>query len=361
MKEDFQISPSLAQVIVEAAKEVIGKDINFIQLDGRIMASTNTDRIGSFHAAALQVREKGSVVEVSADEVFNGAKKGINYPVTINQKMLGVIGISGDPKECKSLGFLLTKITEVLIKEQMVNYVIYSLDELRSSVVRMLIFENEQQDGAINEHIQRLQYELEEKAFVVIIHFPGLNHTASLPVKMKGILVEQGIKLFTYLFPNQYVVIMNESQYRIILQSLHTYFHSRNINCSIGVGNIDSLVELPKSYKQARLALKHAQSQKIIICEYAKLDLEMIIENIDVLIKNEYVMKLIGALSKEEIHLLHTYYDSNLSLKKTAEELFIHKNTLQYRLDRIAEKTKVNPRLYHDSVKLYIALLLQAL
>ncbi|GAA3332963.1 hypothetical protein GCM10020331_095130 [Ectobacillus funiculus] len=59
----------------------------------------------------------------------------------IDQQMLGIIGISGDPEECKSLGFfLLTKITEVLIKEQTMADKVYSLDELRSSIVRMLIF-----------------------------------------------------------------------------------------------------------------------------------------------------------------------------------------------------------------------------
>ncbi|MFY0780035.1 sugar diacid recognition domain-containing protein [Peribacillus simplex] len=361
MKENFQISPSLAQMIVDAAKEVIGKDINFIHLDGKVLASTDPDRVGSFHAAALQVQKKGSVVEVTANEAFKGARKGINYPVMIDQIMLGVIGISGDPEECKSLGFLLTKITEVLIKEQMIKNVIHSLDELRSSIVRMLIFENEKEDTFMNEHLQQLQYELEERAFVAIIHLPGLNNASSLPVKMNGILLEQGIKLFTYLFPNQYALIINASQYKSILQIFNSYFRSMNVSYSIGIGSIGYLEELAKSYTHAKLALKYALSKKVTVCEYAKLDLEMIMENIDFHIRKDYASKLIGELSEAEINLLHTYYNNNLSLKKTAEELFIHKNTLQYRLDKIAQKTAANPRDYHDSVKLYLALLLQTL
>ncbi|MDM5213669.1 sugar diacid recognition domain-containing protein [Peribacillus sp. NJ4] len=361
MKENFQISPSLAQMIVDAAKEVIGKDINFIHLDGKVVASTDPDRVGSFHAAALQVQKKGSVVEVTANEAFKGARKGINYPVMIDQIMLGVIGISGDPEECKSLGFLLTKITEVLIKEQMIKNVIHSLDELRSSIVRMLIFENEKEDTFMNEHLQQLQYELEERAFVAIIHLPGLNNASSLPVKMNGILLEKGIKLFTYLFPNQYALIINASQYKSILQIFNSYFRSMNVSYSIGIGSIGYLEELAKSYTHAKLALKYALSKKVTVCEYAKLDLEMIMENIDFHIRKDYASKLIGELSEAEINLLHTYYNNNLSLKKTAEELFIHKNTLQYRLDKIAQKTAANPRDYHDSVKLYLALLLQTL
>lgn len=39
MKDNFQISHPLAQMIVDASKEVIGKDINFIKLDGEIIAA----------------------------------------------------------------------------------------------------------------------------------------------------------------------------------------------------------------------------------------------------------------------------------------------------------------------------------
>lgn len=180
----------------------------------------------------------------------------------IDQIMLGVIGISGDPEECKSLGFLLTKITEVLIKEQMIKSVIHSLDELRSSIVRMLIFENEKENTFMNEHLQQLQYELEERAFVAIIHLPGLNNASSLPVKMNGILLEQGIKLFTYLFPNQYALIINASQYKSILQIFNSYFRSMNVSYSIGIGSIGYLEELAKSYTHAKLALKYALSKK---------------------------------------------------------------------------------------------------
>ncbi|MFF2854776.1 CdaR family transcriptional regulator [Peribacillus sp. NPDC058002] len=360
MKENFKISRFLAQMIVDAAKEVIGKDINFIQLDGKIIASTDRNRIDSFHEAAFQVQEKGSIIEVFENHGFTGTKKGINYPVMINQQLLGIIGISGDPEKCKSLGFLLTKITEVLIKEQMIAGKAHSLDELRSSVVRMLIFENEKMNDFMSEHLNQLQYKLEEKAFVCILHIHGLK-ASSLPVNLCDILLNQGIKLFCYLFPNQYAIIVNGSQYKTTIQTFKTYFQSMRTDCSIGIGSVGVLEELEMSYKHAKHALKYALSKHVLMCEYANLDLEMIMGHIDPHIRSDFATKLVGKLSEEEITVLHTYYKYNLSLKKTAEDLFIHKNTLQYRLEKIAEKTKVNPKCFHDSVKLHIALLLQTL
>lgn len=43
MKEYFQFNPSLAQMIVEAVKEVVGKDTAFIHLDGKALASAESD------------------------------------------------------------------------------------------------------------------------------------------------------------------------------------------------------------------------------------------------------------------------------------------------------------------------------
>lgn len=47
MKEKFHISHSFAQMIVDEAKEVIGKDVNFIQLDGEIITRSDPNRIHS--------------------------------------------------------------------------------------------------------------------------------------------------------------------------------------------------------------------------------------------------------------------------------------------------------------------------
>jgi carbohydrate diacid regulator len=359
LKEAFQISDSLAQTIVEAAREVIGKDINFINLDGKIIASTNAKRIGTYHEAAVHVQKDRNIIEVFEDDTFKGTQKGINYPVMIDEKLLGIIGISGDPKECHSLGFLLTKITEVFIKEQMISTLNHSLDELRSSVTRMLIFNEEKKTLSMKEQLEQLHYELEDRAFVVIIHIHGFNNLASLPINIPNFLTEQYIQLYTYLFPNQYILIINESQYKKSVKILTSQFSRFKDKLSIGIGNVHSLEQLEISYKHAKLALKTALSKKALLSEYINLDFEAMLETIDSSVKKDYIKKLISTLLEDEITLLKAYYKSNLSLKRTAETLFIHKNTLQYRLDKIAHKTNLNPRDYHDSVKLYIALLLQ--
>ena len=53
------------------------------------------------------------------------------------------------------------------------------------------------------------------------------------------------------------------------------------------------------------------------------------------------------------IHLLRSYVENNRSIARTAEELFIHKNTVQTQLNRIYERTGYNPRDSKDLTLLY--------
>ena len=82
----FSIKQTIAQQIVEAVKDVCSHDINFINSDGIIFASTNTKRIGDFHEIGLQVIKTGETIEVETDDSFFGTQKGVNIPFIYNNK-----------------------------------------------------------------------------------------------------------------------------------------------------------------------------------------------------------------------------------------------------------------------------------
>ena len=54
--------------------------------------------------------------------------------------------------------------------------------------------------------------------------------------------------------------------------------------------------------------------------------------------------------------MLGVYFACECSLKEAAEKLFVHKNTLQYHLDRVRSATGFDPRKFSDAVILYLAL-----
>jgi carbohydrate diacid regulator len=70
----------------------------------------------------------------------------------------------------------------------------------------------------------------------------------------------------------------------------------------------------------------------------------------------EFSDKVLSTLSGEDRKFLEIYYEKEMSLAATAEELFLHKNTVQQRLNRISQSSGLNPRKFREAVLFYLAL-----
>lgn len=90
--------------------------------------------------------------------------------------------------------------------------------------------------------------------------------------------------------------------------------------------------------------------------EAAGLDLELILASVNSRNKKAFLEKTLDKLSSEDLELLRIYFSCDMSLKKNCEETFLHKNTIQYRLNQIHKKSGYNPREFQDAVRLYLAL-----
>lgn len=63
------------------------------------------------------------------------------------------------------------------------------------------------------------------------------------------------------------------------------------------------------------------------------------------------------SFSSEQMETLETLFSRQLNVSETARQLFIHRNTLLYRLDKLTEQTGMDPRLFPDAVLLQLSLL----
>lgn len=99
------IQIEVAQNIVERMKNIIHQEINFFSIKGVIIASTDPSRIGqtNHEGASTILKTKESVI-IEYDNQYIGAKQGINLPVTIQNKIVGVIGITGKKEEVLQYG-----------------------------------------------------------------------------------------------------------------------------------------------------------------------------------------------------------------------------------------------------------------
>ena len=117
-KEMAEISKKTAQQIVDSVKDVCGHDVNFIQPDGSILASTNPERVGTYHEIGHRAAQEGQSIEVMENDSFYGTQQGVNLPFSHHGTIVAVIGITGVPEEVRKYAYLAQRITALLLREQ---------------------------------------------------------------------------------------------------------------------------------------------------------------------------------------------------------------------------------------------------
>lgn len=364
------ISKNLANSIVQEMKKIINKDLNFMQTDGKIIASTDSKRVGTFHIGAKEAILLNDTIIVDWDEQYSGAKKGINIPVRFYNEIIGVIGISGDKSEVEKYGEIIKRITEILIKEAYLIKKEERENESEKLFLEKILF-NKNSDFLNSIVLDKKIKEFEKKKSIVV--FLGKINNKELNIeKIKEIfqIFKKHIKKAGgYLMLNQNIVtcIVFNTNYEEIENLLfileHEILKEKDISLQFGVGEIKKEVtDIKLSYTEALNSLEWCLKNKKDKVFYEKMDLEIILNNITKKTAEKYLEKIFYNLNSDEIEeykkIFYFYEKFNGSLKKISDELFMHINTLQYKLQKIYTKTGFDIRKYEDFTKLKIAFML---
>jgi len=121
-----EITHEYAQSIVEKTKNLLGKNINIMNSLGIIVGSKDKSRIDTFHEGAAEVIKTGKEIEITSKQAseLEGVKPGVNLPIYLNNRIVGVVGITGDPDEVRPYGQLLkisveAMLTQLYLSEQL--------------------------------------------------------------------------------------------------------------------------------------------------------------------------------------------------------------------------------------------------
>lgn len=353
-----RIDEALAFQVVNTVKDVCGQDINFINQSGIIFASTNPQRIGSFHEIGYKAAQEGNTIEVGTDSSFYGTQKGINLPVYHNHAFLAVIGITGEPDMVRKYVHLAERITNLLIREREINMASRDQSEKKHFVIDSLIRKTNINMDYLNSCLMEFKINTKTRKRLVFIKVRTEDHTINLSMleqKITQIFQSLSITLFTFYYPNEYMAIMDAQDFEKNISTLE-HFADANKDLIISAGKASSIYQLADSYESALIAAKNIFNWANNFILFDDLTLEIIFSSLKETEKNEYLSKTISSLSVEELQVLRTYFDENMSLLNTGNRLFLHKNTLQYKLNHIYQKCGLNPRCFKDAVLLYLAL-----
>ncbi|MBE6910103.1 MAG: PucR family transcriptional regulator [Ruminococcaceae bacterium] len=135
----------------------------------------------------------------------------------------------------------------------------------------------------------------------------------------------------------------------------------------IGIGTVAShLRDLAKSYKEAQIAIevgKVFDTEKFII-NYENLGIGRLIYQLPTTLCEMFLQEVfkknpIDALDKETLFTINKFFENNLILSETARKLFVHRNTLVYRLEKIKKLTGLDLREFDDAITFKVALMVK--
>lgn len=393
----MKLNAKLAQSIVDKTKDIVSYVINIMDADAVIIASSNPDRIGEFHHGAKRVLETGDFYILGENEAaqYPNVVPGISLPIHFQGKIIGVIGIGNGSESAVKYGSLLQFTAELLLEQEFRKDESIAQEHAYEEFMQRFLKENFKGNEEYFFQQARLhKMDIESPYFIAVVQ-PEKN---PLPLTEE---TSSSSDVFRY--ERSMEKLQETFSYRLSYQKLHTVFMpshlvfmvplspdhagdsaafvrkflsdldfmlSQTLPMSFCIGYDDvsaSMREIHSSYTHALSAI---QISSLLGCyshltAFSDIYLEYMLLKIPGSRRKIYYERILGAIlqekeaSKEQwLTTLDVFFANDKSLVKTSEQLFIHRNSLLFRLNRIHKLTGFHPQSFKDAIKLYTALIL---
>lgn len=157
--------------------------------------------------------------------------------------------------------------------------------------------------------------------------------------------------------------------YAVLEQTANTIVDMMNMeammNVRVSYGTIvEELREVSKSYKEAKMALdvgKIFYAEKRVTA-YNRLGIGRLIYQLPVNLCQIFIDEIFGSnvpdeLDEETLTTINKFFENNLNVSETSRQLFVHRNTLVYRIEKLAKSTGLDIRTFDDALTFKIALM----
>ena len=155
-----------------------------------------------------------------------------------------------------------------------------------------------------------------------------------------------------------------ENLARSIVDTLSSEFYIHSV---VGIGStVDTLKDLARSFKESQIALevgKVFDNEKTII-NYDNLGIARLIYQLPTTLCESFLREVfkrgsIESLDQETLFTIQKFFENNLNVSETSRKLFVHRNTLVYRLEKIKKITGLDLREFDHAIVFKIALMVK--
>ncbi|WP_114195998.1 CdaR family transcriptional regulator [Edaphovirga cremea] len=376
----YHLDAKLAQDIVARTMQIIDSNVNVMDGRGKIIGSGDEDRLGELHEGALLSISQGRVVDI--DEAvarhLHGVRPGINLPLRIDGDIVGVIGLTGNPTYLRQYGELVCMTAEMMLEQARLLHMLAQDSRLREELVLNLIRADEL-SPALMEWAQRLGIDLNQPRVVAVVEVDS----GQLGVDSAMAELQQLQTLLTTPERDNLIAIVSLTEMVVLKPALNSHGRwdpeshrsridtllsrmsdSGRLRIRLALGNYFSGPgSIARSYRTARTTMmvgkQRMPEQRCYF--YQDLMLPVLLDSLrGGWQANELVRPLAKLKAMDSNGLLRrtlsSWFLHNVQPTATSKALYIHRNTLEYRLNRISELTGLNLSNFDDRLLLYVAL-----
>ncbi len=351
------MSVKLFQTLSEKYSEIIGKEIGVTDESGVIIAHSNFQLVGSTDSNIIDFLQSKSHNQVIEDRIY--------YKVMVKNKVEFITFVKSieeqDLKylELFSLNILNLKsfydekydkntfVKNIIVENILPGDILLKAKELHIdyNLLRVVFLINASSDKDIHVHE------------VIESLFPNKNKDFIIVIDNDNIVLVKEVK--------------NKDDYKELSKIAKTILDTLNselmVKASIGIGTIiNNLKDIAKSYKEAQMSMIigniFSGDQKVY--DYNNLGLGRLVYHIpitlcELFLDEVFKEKSADSLDNETMLTIQKFFENNLNVSETARQLYIHRNTLVYRLDKIKRLTGLELTSFDDAVTFKIAVLVR--
>ena len=351
------MSNRLFQSIVYQMKDTIDRTVGVVDDNGFIISCSELGRIGE------------AIADFSDDFFYSKEKFAFNgntySPIVSHGKSEYLVFVEGeDPAAVNLSGILGVSLSQIKS--------LYDEKYDKASFIKNIILDNilpsdiyvKSKELRINGDAHRVLYliKFNSKSDIIPIDvvqnlFPDKNKDYVISVGENDVVLIREIKPGT---DSRDIEKLAKS----IVDTISTEFY---IKVTVGIGTpAESLKELARSFKEAQVAIevgKVFDTEKSIV-NYENLGIGRLIYQLpttlcDMFLNEVFKRGALESLDRETLITIQCFFENNLNVSETSRKLFVHRNTLVYRLEKIRKLTGLDLREFEHAITFKVALMVK--
>lgn len=386
----MKLTHNIVQPFIRALEETLPYQVTITDVDGIIVGSSNPERLNQFHPSAYEIICGRQAIEILENDRYtnipDGVILGYGEKIMYRGECIGLIGLIGPPeerkKDIKTAQFILRLLLD---RERVQQELDLTIADKNAFIVKLLHGVSEKQERWAQERAGLYGIDLKCPRQILVIRIKLQKYAEEQPMALSRIKQEIGAMVSAvFSDPADLIYETETGEIAILAAMKQAPKHGQperirsctkdlirriqeqyDMTVMVGISqSCDRYQDFGEGYRNAIMALEmgeRTEPDAQIYC-YEHMRLRRIVAGFPKETRQLLEQAILTPLrtapgSDELLKTLQVYFEENLRVSSTAERLFLHRNTLQYRFKRIKEVTGYDISVTDEMIQLRLAVL----